>query len=98
VQPAYFLTPEELLMVEVAQQSGEIPYTREPAVIRGVMNTQLSIARHYGAIKLNSFHYTYFPAGDELIRDDVLKHVTRWRKEAAKQAKVAAKAAQGALL
>ena len=49
MQPAHFLTPAELLMVEMAQQSGEIPYSR-------------------------------------------------WRKEAAKAAKAAGKAAQGVLL
>lgn len=94
----YYLTPEELLQLEAAQQSGEIPYTREPAVIRGVLHSQFSIARLFGGLTLNNRRYTYFPAGDELIRDDVLKHVTRWRKEAAKQAKATAKAKQGELL
>ena len=95
----YFLTPDELQQLEAAQQAGEIAHTPgQPAIIRGVSHTQLSIARHYGVIRLNSHDYTYFPAGDELIRDDVLQLVTRWRKEAAKQAKESAKAKQGELL
>ena len=42
-----------------------------------VSQTQLSIARHYGGIKYNGHHYTYFPESDELIRNDVLK----WKKK-----------------
>lgn len=95
----YFLTPDELQQLEAAQQSGKIAHTPgQPAIIRGVSHTQLSIARHYGVIRLNNHDYTYFPAGDELIRDDVLQLVTRWRKEAAKHAKESAKAKQGELL
>lgn len=44
-----------------------------------VSQTQLSIARYYGGIKINGNHYTYMPT-DELIRDDVLKFVTKLRK------------------
>ena len=44
-----------------------------PEKIYGVSNTQFSIARHYGGCKFNGVHYTYNPADDTLIRDDVLR-------------------------
>ena len=96
---SYFLSPEEMLQLEVARQSGEISDTQgQPAIIRGVTNTQLSIARHYGVIRFNNHYYTYFPAGDELIRDDVLKWATKLRKDADKHMRAEAKAKQGMLL
>jgi muramoyltetrapeptide carboxypeptidase LdcA involved in peptidoglycan recycling len=52
-----------------------------PFIFSGVSNSQLSIARHYGAINFQGQMYTYFPATDELIRDDVLKFVTKMRKK-----------------
>ena len=52
-----------------------------PYAIQGVMNTQLSIARHYGGIIYQGVSYTYFPDGDELIRDDVLQWITKRRKK-----------------
>lgn len=54
---------------------------QEAMAYRNVSQTQLSIARHYGGIKVSSDFYTYFPATDELIRDDVLKAVTKLRKQ-----------------
>ena len=51
-----------------------------PFGIQDVSRTQFSVARHYGGIKYNGSDYTYLPATDELIRDDVLK----WRAENAK--------------
>ena len=50
---------------------------KTPLGIRHVSMTQLSIARHYGGIKYNGHEYTYLPATDELIRNDVLK----WQRE-----------------
>ncbi len=95
----YVFTDDELARIEDAVLSGEIADTTgAPAVIRGVMNGQMSIARFYGGIKFNTHYYTYMPGSDELIRDDVFKRVQRWRKEAAKQAKALAQAKQGALL
>ena len=44
-----------------------------PFGMANVSMTQLSIARHYGGIKFNGDHYTYFADTDELVRDDVLK-------------------------
>ena len=45
-----------------------------------VSYTQLSIARHYGGMRIDGAQYTYLPT-DELIRDDVLKFVTKLRKQ-----------------
>ncbi len=55
--------------------------TREtPFLICGVRQTQFSIARFYGGAKFNGADYTYFEGSDELIRDDVLKWLTKLRK------------------
>lgn len=54
---------------------------KAPAVICGVSQGMFSIARHYGGIKLNGQSYTYFAEHDELIRDDVLKAVSKMRQE-----------------
>ena len=97
----YFCTDDEVAALELARAAGELP-SDPPGIIRGVRDTQLSIARHYGGIKFNDHHYTYFPDGDELIRDDVLKWVTKARKAADKARKSAdaikVAAHQGALL
>lgn len=61
-------------------------HRRTPFGIRGVSTTQLSIARYYGMINFNGCLYIYFPATDELIRDDVLG----WKRKQAKAAKTKA--------
>ena len=71
-----FLTDSEF----EALQTSNLP-RKTPFAIQGVMNTQLSIARFYGVIRYNGDGYTYMPDGDELIRDDVLKFVTKLRKK-----------------
>lgn len=77
---ADYLTPEEIDDLQTTTL-----HRRTPFAIYNVTQTQFSIARHYGGIDYNGSHYTYFPAHDELIRDDVLKHVTTRRKDAAKK-------------
>lgn len=72
-----YLTPDELAALTETGMSKITPY-----VIAGVSRTQFSIARHCGGITYNRKSYTYMPAHDELIRDDVLKWVTKRRKEA----------------
>jgi hypothetical protein len=68
--------------ISEAEESAIQHLDREtPFNFSGVSNTQLSIARHYGAIKFQGQTYTYFPATDELIRDDVLKFVTKMRQK-----------------
>jgi hypothetical protein len=58
-------------------------HTNTIYVIRGVMNTQFSIARHYGGCKIGNDYYTYLPPTDELIRDDVHRWLIKRRKAAA---------------
>lgn len=54
-----------------------------PERIYGWLNTQLSIARHYGGCKYNGHDYSIAPneEGQPLVRMDVLK---RERKQAKK--------------
>lgn len=52
-----------------------------PFLIRDVSKTQFSIARNYGSIKLNGFHYLYDPRTDELIRYDCLRFLQKIRKK-----------------
>jgi hypothetical protein len=55
----------------------------KPFAIRNVMMTQMSIARHYGAITYNGTLYVYYPETDELIRDDVCKWLKKHREATA---------------
>lgn len=59
-------------------------HQRTPYVIRGVRQSQLSIARHSGGCGVNGAYYTYVPPTDELIRDDVVRWLKRWRKAGVK--------------
>lgn len=51
-----------------------------PFVIQGVSQSHLSIARHYGGCTFQGKHYAYIPGADELIRDDVVKWLAKYRK------------------
>lgn len=55
-----------------------------PFAISGVSQTQLSIARHYGGCKFKGQGYKYYPDTDELIREDVVKWLHKYRKESVK--------------
>jgi len=96
----YFFTESEMAEIQRAADIGEIQPTYPPPLIRGVMNTPLSIARFSAGITFNNHHFTYFPNGDELIRDDVLQRVTKARQAAEKARKLAEgpKTDQGSLL
>lgn len=48
---------------------------------RLVSTSHLSIARHYGGMKINGEMYTYFPATDELVSLYALKALQALRKE-----------------
>jgi hypothetical protein len=73
------LTTEELEAIQGLPQAS-------PYLIRGVRQTQFSIARHYGGITYAGQSYLYDPITDELIRHDVLRFIQRRRKEQAKKA------------
>jgi len=62
-----------------------------PFLIRGVTEGIFSVARYYGGAKYNGASYTYVPATDELIRDDVLKFVAKLRKPRRKSKRVEGK-------
>jgi hypothetical protein len=66
--------------------------------VTGVMHTQFSIARHYGGINWSGHHFTYFPEGDQLWRDDVLQAVAKLRKLKAEDAQAEPATEQGELL
>ncbi len=72
-----YFTPAEKLRLSFHS----FPPCDAPIGYMDVSRTQLSIARHYGGCTVQGHHYTYFPAHDELWRDDVLAMVEGWRKE-----------------
>ena len=57
-------------------------------MIRGVSQTQFSIARHYGGVSFSGQNYTYLPVTDELIRDDVANWLAKRRREERKSADI----------
>ncbi len=68
-----YLTEAE---VEAIQHLGrDTPYC-----ISNASMSQFSVARHFGACTFNGHSYTYMATSDELIRDDVLRFVTKMRK------------------
>ena len=75
MQTSYLTEAEKtLLMIEWPAPSDVLGYS-------GVSRTQLSIARHSGAAVINGRRYTYVAESDELLRDDALAMVRKWRKE-----------------
>lgn len=58
-----------------------------PERIHGWLNTQLSIARHYGGIEFNGHEYRIAEneEGQPLVRVDVIKREAKERKAAAKR-------------
>jgi hypothetical protein len=58
-----------------------------PFCIRGVSNTQLSVARHFGACTYQGESYSYIPPTDELVRRDVVTWISKQRKAAEREAK-----------
>lgn len=51
-----------------------------PFVIQGVSQSQFSVARHYGGCTFQGKYYVYIPGADELVRDDVVKWLVKYRK------------------
>lgn len=50
-----------------------------------VSMTQLSIARHYGGVKVQGKYFVYNPNDDSLIREDIVKWVAKQKKNASKE-------------
>lgn len=63
------------------------PAESPPWQILGVSQTQFSIAKFCGGIKLNGHRYTYDPADDSLTRDDVLDEAVKMRRVAKEPSK-----------
>lgn len=59
----------------------------KPERIRGVSQSQFSIARYYGGIMFNGRSYIYMPETDELIREDVFEQDEQAKRELAKSEK-----------
>ena len=78
-----YLSPDELLLIQRLPQDA-------PYAISGVSYTIFSLARHYGGIKFKGRDYEYMPATDELVREDVVRYVTKLRKLQAKAKQVEA--------
>lgn len=53
-----------------------------PIAYANVSMTQLSVARYYGAAKVNGQRYIYSESDDSLIREDVVKFVRKLKREA----------------
>lgn len=70
-----YLTESEIDQLQASKLPRDTPY-----LIGGVSHGYFSVARHYGGAKFQGKSYTYLPGTDELIRDDVLKWVTKLRK------------------
>jgi len=61
---------------------------RSPFMVRRVSKTQFSIARHYGGVVFKGQSYAYLPMTDELIRDDVVKWLAKYRRAEIKSADI----------
>ena len=78
-----YLTKEELAALQLTILSRDSPF-----IIQGVSSTQFSVARYSGGCRYNGRGYLYIPATDELVRDDVIKWLAKYRKEQSKKEKV----------
>ena len=74
-----YLTDAEKLRLSLMPPSDDAPIG-----YLDVTQSQLSIARHSGRATVNGRRYTYFPATDELWRDDIVRMIEKWRKDEAK--------------
>ena len=70
-----YMTEEEIDALQLSKLDKATPFA-----IGGVSQSQLSIARHYGGCKFQGRIYSYIPTTDELLRDDVVKWLTKHRK------------------
>lgn len=69
------MTESELVALNASTLPRDAPFA-----IQGVSLGFFSVARRYGAAVFNGARYTYIPATDELIRDDVIKWLAKQRK------------------
>lgn len=76
------LSDLELTMLDLSDLPRDTPF-----IIQHVCQTQFSIARHYGGCTFQTRHYSYIPTTDELIREDVVRWLSKLRKKAKAEAK-----------
>lgn len=88
--PSSFVTDEEVAFLQTTKLSRKTPF-----LVRGVMNTQLSIARFSGGINYNGDYFGYVPDTDELIRGDVMETLMKRREKNKRAAERKEAAAQG---
>ena len=50
-------------------------FSQQRIAIGNVTQSYFSIARHYGACKIEGREFIYFPEDDILVRDDVVKFI-----------------------
>lgn len=79
-EESYLTNPE----IDALQDAGL--HRKSPFILGSVSQGMLSVARHFGGCKYQGDTYTYVSATDELIRSDVLRWLTKYRKEMAKKA------------
>lgn len=76
------------------------PEKQPPERIYGWRDSQLSIARHYGGIRYNNYHYliAFMEEGQPLVREDVLRREAKEQKEKQKQERKEAEAKQQTMI
>ena len=57
-------------------------------LIKNVSQSIFSVARYYGEAKIQGCDFFYISNTDELIRDDVVKWLAKYRREAKKKTQV----------
>ena len=85
---ASYFTPAEIELLKVGK------WANETIAYRDVSMTQLSIARHYGGIRVGQHFFVYIPSTDELSRQDVMTflRVLRSRLKVVRRNKLSAEA------
>ena len=71
-----YLTQQEIDALQVSELHRKTPF-----LIANCQTSVFSIARHYGGARYQGYEYVYIPTTDELIRQDVLKWLAKYRKE-----------------
>lgn len=69
------------------KQMDSAPKRQPPERYKHVQHTQMSIARHFGGIRVNGAEYVYVPETDELVRIDVWKAEKKEQKRLALERK-----------
>jgi hypothetical protein len=83
------MTKNKLPTIEILRENQQALQEKfgsnESIAYSNVSKTQLSVARYYGGIKVNGQDYTYNPADDSLIRNDVVKFIMKLIKQNKKE-------------